>query len=133
MKRKEVFGFLNIPLLRHDIVLCCLDDFNNIVIHLNKKKNKEISDFLRKHLGNNFETNELNHLDGVVFYQKKNNYPVMLCIKNIKRGWDFYETLIHETHHLVEKFANYCKFQNETEFKARLQEYLFRTIRKIIK
>lgn len=44
--------------------------------------------------------------------------------------WDFWETLIHELHHVVEFMAGRLKFENEVESKAYLHEFLFRNMRK---
>ena len=44
--------------------------------------------------------------------------------------WAFWEMLIHELNHAVFRFAEIKTMQTETEVQARLQEYLFRSIRR---
>lgn len=46
--------------------------------------------------------------------------------------WAFWETLIHELNHLVDMMSNKQMFQDETEAKAYLQEYLFHEIRRTL-
>lgn len=54
----------------------------------------------------------------------------IVCLRPFSDNWEFWETLVHELAHLVDGMAERQHFQNETEARAYLQEFLFREIRR---
>ena len=54
----------------------------------------------------------------------------MLMLRPYQCTWDYWETLIHELHHVVQKVASLKVFLEEKEAQAYLQEHLFHSIRR---
>ena len=104
------------------IVVCCNDDELKSMI----KKSRLISKECKKEL----EEIETSNANGNVFYNIKTSQPLLLYMKNVKKDWKFFETLLHETNHVVYYFMKAIEIHDETEFEARLHEMLFREIRK---
>ena len=73
---------------------------------------------------------------------KKQNYALfcwheevegcVLFLKPLKDSWEYWETLMHECHHVTFHLAKKKMFQDEIENQAYLFEYLFRSIRRKI-
>lgn len=62
---------------------------------------------------------------------KKNKTAYVLSVQAFKDNWDWYETLIHELHHLVQfSIAEARGAEKEIEFLAYAQGELFREIRR---
>lgn len=57
----------------------------------------------------------------------------LLLLSDWKNDWDHWDTLNHEVNHLVEYEAKYRWFEEEMEFKAYLQSWLFKKLREILK
>lgn len=114
--------------MNHYLIVCCLKNHADIHKHLNKKKNKEISDWLKHHCPDLKVPAD----SGGMFYNSNDNKPLIIFIGNEKRDWKLFNTLVHETNHVVHYLSKYCGFEDECEFNAYMQEYLFDQIRKII-
>lgn len=54
----------------------------------------------------------------------------VLVLRGIKDDWDYWQTLMHELHHLVTHVSQIKGFQSEMENQAYLFEYLFKSIRR---
>ena len=78
------------------------------------------------------EIEEVGHMSGAVLNNIETKVPVILFMKNMKRDWYFWETLLHEITHIVHTLSRKGGFEDETEHKAYLTEYLFREIRRIL-
>ena len=54
----------------------------------------------------------------------------LLLLGAYKDTWEFWETLIHEICHIVDRVSEHKRMEKEMEAKAYLFEYLFRNIRR---
>lgn len=129
--KDDIFKIIEVDIFNVDLLIFySKNPVENLHKHLNLKKNKHISDWLKKVFSS------IPELDGAggIIRRDDNKLPCILYLKKIdkKAKWSLYETLVHETNHIVESFAEYMGFEKEVEFKAYLQEYLFRKIRKLI-
>lgn len=81
---------------------------------------------------------------GYLFDDILNEVKTGYAIKNGKTGhsiliigtprddWEYWEMLLHETHHIVQFITDLKMLEGEIEAQAYLHEYLFRTIRRKI-
>lgn len=126
-KFKDKFFSFNIKPVGMNIIVFYSEDFERIHKHLNKKKNKWESSWLKQ------QTKEFTTPDkesgGGVTYNKETNKPLILFLRAKKRDWYYYECLIHEISHLVFCLSKLCSFEDESEFQAYLTSYLFKEIR----
>lgn len=107
----------------HLIILCCkTSKEGDKAIQSSKLINKEIKYLLRGF-------NVADDIQGQIYYDPTTKQPLLLFMRDKKRDWLFWETLIHELNHTVFYYAKQACFEDETEFQARLQEMLFREIR----
>lgn len=125
---RKVFGTFCIEPMGGNLIVACLSDGKDIHKELNKKRNKNISDWVREHV----KEFPMPDGDGAIVYSTETNRPIILFIKNKERNWSFYETLLHELHHLVFHCSMYYGFEKEAEFQAYLIESTFRRLRKIL-
>lgn len=128
-KNKEFFGDYRIRPFHTDIIIACLNKGEDICKHLNRKKNKELSDWMKKFV-DKIPTPEGS---GAMIFCPKTNKPLILFLKNRSRDWDFYGTLMHEINHIVYHLARNLKFEDEPEFQAYLTESLFTDFRRLLK
>lgn len=121
---KKIF-LQELPLMNTPIIVVCCNGKNEAekLIQNSKFINKETKKNLK-------DINIENTLNGSIFYNIDTNQPLLLYMKDRKRDWSFYETLIHEINHVVFRLMKAISCDNETEFEARLNETLFREIRK---
>ncbi len=119
---KDKFFLHEIRPLSNYLIVACLKDNKDIYKHLNKKTNKHISEWLKK------KTDDVKLPEGSGVYHKDDK-PLVLFIKNTKRDWNFFETLMHEINHVIFYHGKYCGFQDECEFNAYISENLFRELR----
>lgn len=68
---------------------------------------------------------------GLHMYVVETNHKIIF-LKTPKNCWDYWETLMHELHHMVYYETKESSLEKETEAQAYLFEYLFRTIRRKI-
>lgn len=129
-KPKEVFKFINIGMYDLGLIVACLDNSKDIHKRLNLKSNKEASDFLNRNI-DEFPTPFEND-GGCIIINPETNKPLILYMKNKERTWEFWDTLIHEVHHIVYKTAQYVGFEKEIEHQAYLMETVFRQIRRLL-
>ena len=61
-----------------------------------------------------------------------NDGKLLLLLRKVRNDWDYWEMLLHETHHITWYIAENKMFQQEMEAQAYLQEYLFHSIRRKI-
>ena len=125
---KEIFDMIEVPLLNIGFLFFYAKDGENITKHLNKKKNKYASDWLKKHT----TEFDLKGCAGCLIYKEEDNLPLILYIKAGKKDWNLFQTVIHETSHLVDRLFKKCQIGDETEFRAYMTEHLFKVIRKKI-
>ena len=71
------------------------------------------------------------NVSGLHMYVKETNHKIIF-LKTPKNSWDYWETLMHELHHMVYYETKESSLEKETEAQAYLFEYLFHTIRKKI-
>ena len=104
------------------IILCC---------KTNREANKLIQSFkeVHKDIKQDLKDIDIEETNGKVFYYIGTKQPLLLFMKDTKRDWKFWETLIHELNHIVYYIMLSIECKYETEFQARLQEMLFREIR----
>ena len=55
---------------------------------------------------------------------------LLLLLRPVNDDWDYWETLLHEVHHLVSAVVRYKRMWKEIEAQAYFAEYLFRHIRR---
>lgn len=67
---------------------------------------------------------------GMTLFEKKTKAVVLLYFPEFEDNWEKWETLMHETHHLVHYLSKKKGFEEEPEAQAYLQEYIFRAIRR---
>lgn len=127
-KSNEYFGGIIIEPLNAFLIVACLNDSKTIHKHLNKKKNKSTSDWLKEHL----KDFPLPTGSGGVVYNQETHRPVILFVQNKERYWQFWETLMHEVHHVVYYCSRYYGFVDEPEFQAYLVEFIFKYVRKLL-
>lgn len=129
MKKKNIFKEFYIPLYSRYIFIACCNETDEIVNYL--KRNKEIGKKVTDRLGRK-GIEELKNMNGAVLNNTETKFPAILFMKNEKRDWYFWGTLIHEITHIVHTISYKGGFEDETEHKAYLTEYLFREIRRIL-
>ena len=130
-ENKDIFKLLYIKPFDAPVIFFYSDSMKNIPKHLNIKKNKYISDWLKKHISD-LPTPEDNE-DGGLIYSKETQRPLIIFIKRKKTiKWNTYETMIHEITHLVQHLETYFAFNDEQEFRAYLTESIFKDLRKLI-
>lgn len=61
-----------------------------------------------------------------------NNNFMVLTVYTVEDSWEFWETLMHEIHHVVFMIIKRKNLYTEMEAQAYLFEYLFRSIRRKI-
>ena len=76
-----------------------------------------------------FDTLLRKEMKGYTIFDKKKIYLAIL-LQEVQDDWQYWETLMHELHHLVEHVSNVRMLDDEIEAKAYLQEHLFRSIRR---
>ncbi|KKK86895.1 hypothetical protein LCGC14_2758670 [marine sediment metagenome] len=64
--------------------------------------------------------------------RKDDTDHLFLILPPPKNNWEYWETLLHETAHLVQDLAYMKMLGGETEAQAYLHEHLFRSIRRKI-
>jgi hypothetical protein len=111
-----------------DQILVCAGASKKDVIAFNKKKRaiKPFQEWLKNEtsLYQEAEKNE------GIYAQNDDVQGSVLMLRPFEDKWDYWEVLIHELHHAVEFLAKRKAMQEETEAKAYLQGYLFRSIRR---
>lgn len=125
-KDKEILTSINLEPLEFSLIIYYAKDFSTIVKHLNKKSNKSISDYLKARLDDIEFKSRLKDTVGTVWLQDE-TIPVLMFIKADSKGM-ILNTIVHETNHVVEYFADSMGFQAEKEFKAYLQAHIFTKI-----
>lgn len=105
------------------IILCCKTnkEANKLI-----QGHKEIGKYIKRDLSNI----DIEGVAGKLFYHINTSQPLLLFVKDTKKDWNFYGTLVHELNHAVYYFMKSIGTKDETEFEARLQEMLFKEIRK---
>ena len=131
-KKKDLFTVEVFKPLDAALIIYQSDDFKNIHKHLNKKNNKVTSDWV-KNWAKDIKVPSDNR-GGGLFYGVESNKPLILFLPHLnkKEPWSFYEVLIHELNHFIHYAGKYYGFEEEVEFKAYLQESMFREIRRLI-
>lgn len=129
-KPKEIFKFISIGMYDLGLIVACLDKPENIHKMLNMKANKEASDWLKDSVSD-FQMPLLGD-GGALIFNPETKKPLILYMKNKERTWEFWDTLIHETHHLVYVTSEFIGFKSEIEHQAYFMETVFRQIRRII-
>ena len=61
---------------------------------------------------------------------KSNNRYLILLLRPYEDIWDYWEILIHELSHILDWVVEDCMIEKETEARAYLHEFLFRSIRR---
>lgn len=124
---KDKLFSVNIDIFGNSLVVFCGKNPGDLYKHLNQKKNKEISDFIRK---NTKDLKIDSDKQGAVYYNDSDLFAPLLVIKNRKRDWIFFEALIHEVTHYVDLNLERIGAVGEREFRAYLTDSIFRLIRK---
>lgn len=70
-------------------------------------------------------------VNGLHMYVVDTGHKVIF-LRTPKNSWDYWETLMHELHHMVYYETKASSLEKETEAQAYLFEYLFHTIRRKI-
>lgn len=116
------------------------DLFGDVMVVCSGASHKDVVAYAKK---NKFRKDLLEYIEGEheLFEMAKTNdngrfayntkvRGLFLVLLNYQDCWDFWEFLIHELNHAVFRFAQIKGMEEESEGQARLQEYLFRKIRR---
>lgn len=126
-KNNGVFTFYKIMPFGCDIIFY-YDKNNNLANKLNNDiiKSKWLKQYVSEFpVSSGYDT-------GFVLYNKDSYRPLVMYIKSGKKNWDLYETLIHETTHLVNYLEKYFNIEDEFEFRSYLTESIFRDLRRLL-
>jgi hypothetical protein len=93
------------------------------------KKEKFKQEFFGVLDDSNFRTNET---EGAVYFDVKTNTVWLLEMKAYEDTWEFWEILLHEIVHIVQRLRRKMWIENEDEAEAYLAEHLFHSIRRKI-
>ena len=127
MKKNPLIFIQPIDPYREDIVVACDIPQNEIVKWLKKRKvRKDFLDWVKTDK-NIFEVLEENE---AIFCWNEKIKGNMIILKNYQNNWKFWETLMHEIHHLVLKVSERKMMSGEMEAQGYLFEYLFYSIRR---
>ncbi len=121
----------NIEPMDCTVLFSCTESVDDLIRTV--QKNKKMRQFLteREAMKELLEMDE--DCDGFVISHEKTEKPAIIFVRNRKRkGWYFYEVLLHETNHLVYFLSKYYGFDQETEYQATLHEGLFRNFRRLL-
>lgn len=124
---KTIITRIRIDTHNCDFLFAYCDSFQTVKDYA--KKNRK--DFTKSEYREIMEQDE--YQVGMVLSDDDTNFPYLLYINNKKRGWFLWDTVTHETNHMVFYLSRHFEFREETENQATLQEYLSRTIRNLIK
>lgn len=128
MKKKNKFIFTqDCGILSNEIFVCAGATKEEVLMFVKDKKN-------------NFKKDIKNHIEKLKCWELLNDNNealvsyddnlIFMLLKKVENNWTYWETLLHETHHIVEIIARQKMAQDEMELKAYLQGYLFRNIRR---
>jgi hypothetical protein len=113
-----------------DLIIFASENLSNFTEHLNKKENKPISDWLKKYT-KEFKIPKDDCGGGVFFNEDEK--PLVFFIKQKKRDWNFYGSIIHEIMHTIDGLGIFFGCSKENEFRAYMFETMFQDIRKLLK
>lgn len=110
-----------ISILKTHILICYCKSFNEVKEYVVKNKilNNVKEEIMKLDEGFN----------GIVISDDITDEPFVFFIR---KGRFSNELLVHETNHLVHFYSKFFGFTDEIEFKAYLQEQLFRDFRRLI-
>lgn len=123
-KKTDILTSINIEPITYSLIIFYSDQWENITKHLNKKSNKNISDYLKERLPD--FTCKNSDANGTLVLADEVT-PVLMYIKPESKG-RVLNTIVHEVNHVVEYFADNLGFQDEKEFKAYLSADIFTKI-----
>ena len=123
-KQPEILTSINIEPITYSLVIFYSERWENISKHLNKKSNKDISDYLKERLPDLYCKNS--DANGTLVLANEIT-PVLMYIKPESKG-RVLNTIVHEVNHVVEYFADNLGFEGEKEFKAYLSADIFTKI-----
>ena len=128
MKKKNPIIFIQpIDPYKTDALIACDISQEEIVKWLKKQKvRKDFLDWVETDK-NTFEVLEKNM---AIFCWNEKIRGNMIILKNYKDSWEFWETLMHEIHHLVFEMSKRKMMLEEMEAQAYLFEHLFHSIRR---
>ena len=114
---------------RHDIIVAAGATKEDILRFCKKEKViREFTDIIREEV-DAFPI-AINKL-GLFFWRKKGERLLfLLLLRPFQDKWEYWECLIHELAHVVQRLAVDKMMESEDEARAYLQEFLFRSIRR---
>jgi hypothetical protein len=127
MKKQKLYSiFFHIPLYGVDVMVMVGAKTKKDVLSLMKKQRvrKETVNFWMNH----------EHLTWLFkqdagSFVRDNELEVIYCFKDWKDDSKHIEILVHEVSHMVDSIAEHKNLVKETEARAFLSEYIFKTIR----
>ena len=113
----------------NEILVCAGGTKDDLLFYVKDKKNK-----VKKEFAEWLKTDDK-------IYRIKETNPALFAWDNSIQGhllwlgpyddcWEFWEALLHETAHIVQKIARDKLMSEEDEARAYLQEFLFKSIRR---
>jgi hypothetical protein len=118
----------DIPPYKTQVLVCAGGTLDDVLSYLKANKGeKEMTSWVKKEGPDIFKMMERN--EGLVCWSEELALAIML-LKPYQDTWTYWETLIHEVHHVVHRTAKDRGMIDEWEAQAYLQEFLFRAIRK---
>lgn len=129
-KKKEKYKIFVQPChpYRHDIFVSAGATFEQAVAWAKKEElKKDFQQFLSG--GKKYWDEVMGDKDKLAYAIESDQKHLILIMNSPKNVWDYLECLIHEISHLVDWLVKYKMLEGETEARAYLTEYLFRSIR----
>ena len=133
MKRKPKPVIFIQPLdpYRHDLFVVAGATKADLLRFCKKAKViKECVEVIKEDADKMFSTIESTQLALFFWAKKKHHIFFMLFLRPYKDVWEYWETLIHELAHVVQKLASEKMMEGEDEARAYLHEFLFRSVRR---
>lgn len=126
--KKPIIFIQPIDPYRQDMIVAAGATKNDILRFCKKKKViKEFIDIIKDAEAFNIQKEKL----GVFYWEKKGEHLLfLLLLRPFKDVWEYWECLIHELAHTVQKLAEDKMMEDEDEARAYLQDFLFRSIRR---
>ena len=127
MKKNPLIFIQPIDPYREDVVVACDIPQNEIIKWLKKQKiRKDFLDWVKT----DKDVFEVLKKNEAVFCWNEKVRGNMIILKNYQDNWKFWETLMHEIHHLIFNISKRKMLSDEMEAQAYLFENLFHSIRR---
>lgn len=129
MKKKQIF-IQDCGTLGDEFFVSVGNSYEEIIKYAKKMKaTKKFFESMKDAKERDYDSHEKNDFGGV-FFNEESNHVFLMRFSECSDSWDFWEKLIHEIHHVIQRLEKCKKIENEDEFQAYTAEYLFHHIRR---